>query len=186
MNSSIRLLRERNLRVWLYRHDSRLLIFRICFVFGGRKLAFPSHLYPSDLPLSAIDIALLDCTIVEVQAAKRQADANGLHGMYMLGEPDDGCANDGNALDKGGDAVRDRGSACQDNKSKDVLEEMDGAIGNEVGDDARMVRPRMGWMRDMSGRRQKSWKIGPCPDWDHEQKGHTGRVKKEIQLVKLM
>lgn len=129
------LLRSGALVVSFYRDGGNSLGVAIDFVPSRRKLAFPSHLYPPDLPLSSVHIALLDSAIVQIKTAKCQTDTERLYGMNTLREPHDSSTDDGDPLNEGRDAVRHWRRPRQDNKGKNVLKEMHRAVRNKVWND---------------------------------------------------
>lgn len=99
--------------------------------------------------------------------------------MDGLVEPDDGHTNDPDSLNQRGDRVCDRGGRRQDDKGYDILREVHRSICDEMVSERKWVRLSLGMARIglLILCSQKSWKVGETPYWDHQDKGHTGRVE---------
>ena len=78
--------------------------------------------------------------VVHPQAEEGQANTKALRGVYLLVEPYNSDANDGDPLDEGRDRIRDWRS-CGENRKRDyILGEMHCTIGEKIICDATSLR----------------------------------------------
>ena len=94
-------------------------------------------------------------------------------------EPDDGHTNDPDSLDQRGNGVCDWGGRGQDDEGYDILREIHRSIRDEMVSERKRVRVTLGMAHIglLILCSQKPWKVGETPYWDHQDKGHTGRVE---------